>query len=91
MDDTLLALTLLLRQHDEPLWADSCEVLAAAAADAATAGERSDVARAVLRLYQQGMGGFHDVVLHDDGKVAPDQSRFDSLRSELFLQARQQL
>jgi hypothetical protein len=90
MDETLLGLAHLLRQNDEPLWADSCERLAADAADAATAGERSDVARAVLRLYQSGMGGFQDVVLQDHG-VSPDQGRLDSLRSELFEQAREQL
>ena len=65
MDDTLVALALLLRERDELVWADSCERLAAAAADAATADERSNVARAVLRLYRLGMGGFQDVVLQD--------------------------
>ena len=88
LDKTLLALAHLLREHDEPLWADSCERLAADAADAATAGERSDVARAALRLYQSGMGRFHDVVFQDDDNVAPDQDRLDSLRSEPFEHAR---
>jgi hypothetical protein len=91
MDKTLLALARLLRRHDERLWADSCERLAADAADAATAGERSNVARAVLRLYQSGIGGLQDVVLQDRGNVAPDQGRLDSLRSELFERAREQL
>ena len=91
MEDLLRELADLLRQHNELIWADLCERFATEAADAATATERSDLARSVLRMYQSGIGGFQDVVLMDHGNVAEDHGRLDSLRSELVQQAREQL
>jgi len=91
MEDTLSELADLLRQYDEPIWADACERFATDAAAAATATERSDLARSLLRMYQSGISGFQDVVLMDHGDIAEDHGRFDSLRSELVEQAREQL
>ena len=54
-----------------------------------TEGRRA-VVRQILRLYG-GMGSFQDLVLQDAGGVRPEQRDLQSLRHQLFEEARTEL
>ncbi|MFC0534158.1 hypothetical protein [Phytohabitans kaempferiae] len=53
--------------------------------------ERRLVLRLILTMYQQGMGGFQDLVLQDDKGVRPEHDEFSRLRSRLFERALSEL
>jgi hypothetical protein len=87
MRETLLVLSGLLRGHAQLRWAETTDGFAAELARASTQAEVADVARGILRMYNQGMGGWQDLVPYDGTSVSPAQNQFQALRSELFHQA----
>jgi hypothetical protein len=88
---TLTAVIRLLDQGGEPDWARRLQgILNRLLADESAASEQAAI-REILALYQQGMGGFQDVVLQNSSGVLPEQRDLDALRHRLFEDAREQL
>jgi hypothetical protein len=87
---TLTAIIQLLTQGGETAWASRLQgILDQLLDDAATSQQLA--LREILVLYQQGFGGFQDVVLQDSSGVLPEQHDLDVLRHRLFEAARRQL
>jgi hypothetical protein len=92
LEVSLAELAALLDRYREPAWAATVRRVASQAAMAWSADGPSEAARVVLGLFEGGLGGFGDVVLEEDGRVASEaQRRLASLQHTVFEQARNAL
>jgi site-specific recombinase len=87
---TLTATIQLLTQGGETAWASRLQGILDHLLDDDAATSRLAL-REILVLYQQGFGGFQDVVLQNSSGVLPEQHDLDVLRRRLFEAAREQL
>jgi hypothetical protein len=88
---TLTAIVRLLTQCGEPAWAGRLQGILNHLLEDDSAASQQVTIREILSLYQQGMGGFQDVVLQNSSGVLAEQRDLDALRHRLFEDARAQL
>jgi regulator of protease activity HflC (stomatin/prohibitin superfamily) len=87
---TLTAAIQLLTRAGEAAWASRLQRILNQLQDDSATSQQAAI-RQILTLYQQGMGGFQDVVLQDSSGALPAQRDLDRLRRRLFEEARGQL
>ena len=85
---TLTAVVRLLTQGGEVAWARRLQGILNQLLDDDSAASQQAAIQEILVLYQQGMGGFQDVVLQNSSGVLPEQRDLDVFRRRLFEEAR---